>query len=532
LTNHPTDTDSNDQFPVVWKNPADALRHWEFDPMHSPDVITPLGFELLEERFLKGFGLGTDVRLVNHYMFMHVELDSSPPPGSFDDMLRGLAAAWPHWQNRILPEIERYIDYYLTADFDAMSNADLSGEIDNLLKTRTRQGQLHTQSVMPWFGAMNLLLDAFRKLTSGSFLNATRLVQGHGNKSVEAGRELWKLSRLADSIPLVRDRILTVSRDNAQQALDVLKTEPDVQPFLDAFSKYLDDYGWRSDLFDFSMPTWAENPSIPLSQLRAYLEMEDYDPDRELARLQNERDQAIQDTLEAIKPDDRRRFEDVLEVATSLSPLQEDHNFYIDQRLAFAPRRLVIEIGRRLVSDGYIDEASDVFYLGAAQVHAALNSKDSDYRNVIERCKGDMAHWTKVTPPSYVGAPRPTGISGISLFDGRNRFRSDQPNVLRGHPSSAGTATGPARILMNLSQADRLKPGDVLVARTTMPAWTPLFGVASAIVVETGGVLSHAAVTAREYGIPAVLGVPDATTTIRDGQLLEVSGSEGRVRIL
>ena len=104
--------------------------------------------------------------------------------------------------------------------------------------------------------------------------------------------------------------------------------------------------------------------------------------------------------------------------------------------------------------------------------------------------------------------------------------------MLRGNPSSPGTASGPARILMNLSQADRLKPGDVLVARTTMPAWTPLFGVASAIVVETGAILSHAAVTAREYGIPAVLGVANATTAIRDGQLLEVSGSEGRIRIL
>ena len=66
----------SDQFPVTWDDPAAALRHWEFDPMHSPDVLTPLGFELLEEQFLKGFGLGTDVRLVNHYMFMHVELDA------------------------------------------------------------------------------------------------------------------------------------------------------------------------------------------------------------------------------------------------------------------------------------------------------------------------------------------------------------------------------------------------------------------------------------------------------------------------
>ncbi|MDP6452402.1 MAG: PEP-utilizing enzyme [SAR202 cluster bacterium] len=524
--------ESDDQFPVSWDDPDDALRHWEFDPMHAPDVITPLGYELLDEQFLKGFGLGTDVRLVNHYMFMHVELDEAPPPRSFDDMLRRLAAAWPQWQNRILPEVERYIEFYRATDFDAMSNDGLSGEIDRLLKTRRRQGRLHSQAVMPWFGAMNLLLDAYRKLTGGSFLDATRLIQGHGNKSVEAGRELWKLSRIAGSVPDVRDRLGEVTPDTAQQTLDMLQSNPDAQPFLKAFSKYLDDYGWRSDLFDFSIPTWAENPAIPLSQLRAYLEMEDYDPDQELLRLQDERDQAVQDTLAQIKPEDQRRFEGVLEVAASLSPLQEDHNFYIDQRLAFTPRRLALAIGRRLVSDGHIDDPPDVFYLNVAHVRAALNSEGADYQAVVGRYRKDLAQWAKITPPSYVGAPRPTGISGFSLFDGRNRFRADQPNVLRGNPSSPGTASGPARILMNLGQADRLKPGDVLVARTTMPAWTPLFGVASAIVVETGGVLSHAAVTAREYGIPAVLGVANATTNIRDGQLLEVSGSEGRVRKL
>mgnify|MGYP001441451381 FL=1 len=85
---------------------------------------------------------------------------------------------------------------------------------------------------------------------------------------------------------------------------------------------------------------------------------------------------------------------------------------------------------------------------------------------------------------------------------------------------------------MNLGEASRLKRGDVLVARTTLPPWTPLFALTSAIVVETGGILSHAAVTAREYGVPAVLGVTDATRLIRDGQLIEVDGAKGRVRIL
>ena len=87
-------------------------------------------------------------------------------------------------------------------------------------------------------------------------------------------------------------------------------------------------------------------------------------------------------------------------------------------------------------------------------------------------------------------------------------------------------------MLLSLAEAERLQPGDVLVARTTMPAWTPLFAVASALVTEVGGMLSHAAVTAREYGLPAVLGVPDATKRIRDGQLVEVDGAEGLVRII
>ena len=86
--------------------------------------------------------------------------------------------------------------------------------------------------------------------------------------------------------------------------------------------------------------------------------------------------------------------------------------------------------------------------------------------------------------------------------------------------------------MLDLKESNRLRKGDILVARTTMPPWTPLFAIASAIVVETGGILSHAAVTAREYGIPAVLGVNGATRHIRDGQLLEVDGNKGTVRLL
>src|SRR5439155_23659728 len=109
---------------------------------------------------------------------------------------------------------------------------------------------------------------------------------------------------------------------------------------------------------------------------------------------------------------------------------------------------------------------------------------------------------------------------------------SDRRDEVRGNAAAAGVATGPARVIATLDEAHRLKPGDILVTGTTMPPWTPLFAIASAVVTETGGILSHAAVTAREYRLPAVLSVADATRLIRDGQALEVDGGTGVVRIL
>ena len=104
--------------------------------------------------------------------------------------------------------------------------------------------------------------------------------------------------------------------------------------------------------------------------------------------------------------------------------------------------------------------------------------------------------------------------------------------MLRGRAVSPGVVRGRARVVRTLAEADRLQPGEVLVAEGTQPPWTPLFTIARAVVTETGGILSHTAVVAREYGLPAVVGVENATTLLRDGQMLEVDGNRGTVMIL
>jgi rifampicin phosphotransferase len=120
----------------------------------------------------------------------------------------------------------------------------------------------------------------------------------------------------------------------------------------------------------------------------------------------------------------------------------------------------------------------------------------------------------------------------VKMFGSGPPPASDVPSELRGNAGSPGRVRGTARIVRSLDEADRLRPGDVLVAEFTAPPWTPLFATVSAVVTDAGGILSHCAVVAREYGIPAVVGTARATATIRDGQQVEVDGNAGLVRLL
>ena len=151
-----------------------------------------------------------------------------------------------------------------------------------------------------------------------------------------------------------------------------------------------------------------------------------------------------------------------------------------------------------------------------------------------------MDRFRALKAPNAVGTehpgPPPDDPVGRAFgrFFGAPPEVSDDPKLLNGNPASAGKVQvqGTARVVLSLTDAGKLKPGDVMVAPATMPAWTPLFASIAAVVTDVGGVLSHAAIVAREYGIPAVLGTLKATSVLQDGQSLEVDGDAGTVRIL
>jgi pyruvate,water dikinase len=518
-------------FPVHFDNPADAKLTWLFSPDHMPQAYSPLGFELALSPFLQGFGWGMRPVQQNYYVYFVTEPENATAQRQATPDAAYLREAARVWNEEALPEVLSYVEQYRTADFDALSDDELIREIERLREVRFRSGQLHSLAVTPHFIGLTLLVDTYKELTGGDELGALRLAQGYRNKSVEAGERLWEVTKIAASLPSVRDALLRIDASSARECLAELERDPAARPFADAFRAYLDEFGWRTG-GEFSNSTFAEDPTVPLTMLRTYLELPEYDPIAEQRRLADERDAAIRDTMARLGPAERARLDEVLAAVRGVVTLSEDHNYHIDQRLATLPRRLVLAAGRRLVSKGLLDDPRVVFFLRTTELIDALQDKAGRLQDIAARREEELSHWRTITPPLFVGAPPPEGDGSAGPREPLLPSADGRASELRGQAASAGVARGPVRVLTTLSQAERLRPGDVLVVSVTSPAWTPLFAIASAIVTEVGGVLGHTAVVAREYRLPAVVNVRQATRLLRDGDLVEVDGSAGVVRVL
>ena len=189
----------------------------------------------------------------------------------------------------------------------------------------------------------------------------------------------------------------------------------------------------------------------------------------------------------------------------------------------FLYKQALLREADRLVRDSVLRDREDVFYLRFEELQEVVRAHQADDRLIRER-KEAFASYRALT------APRVLTSDGEGLT-GAYRRNDIPPGALVGLPVSAGTVEGRARVIFDIAQAN-LEPGDVLVTRYTDPSWTPLFVGIRGLITEVGGLMTHGAVIAREYGLPAIVGVEHATTLIRDGQRIRVHGTEGYVEIL
>ena len=189
----------------------------------------------------------------------------------------------------------------------------------------------------------------------------------------------------------------------------------------------------------------------------------------------------------------------------------------------FVYKQALLEEAERLVQADVLRDREDIFYLTFHELHDVVSTRRADQQLIRER-KDAFRSYQALTPPRVL-------TSDGEVIAGAYR-RDDVPTgALTGLPVSAGTIEGRARVIRDIAQAD-IEPGDILVTTYTDPSWTPLFLAVNGLVTEVGGLMTHGAVIAREYGLPAVVGVEHATNLIRDGQRIRVHGTDGYVEIL
>ena len=309
--------------------------------------------------------------------------------------------------------------------------------------------------------------------------------------------------------------------------------------FLKKLEEFLTVYGLRPTGFDYVYPSWREDPSFVLLNIRSYLKSPPRDLERETADLADESARMLLRVTERLDADEpaRETFLQAYHRARELWPLKEDHSFYIDQGTAALIRILIAEMGRRLAEHDTLETSDSVFYLSLEELKAATKgTPPAGLAEMAGARREERQRFMGVIPPPFLGTMPPEGAdaspSGFQRMHGPASPRPDDgATVLRGVPGSRGEATGVARVVRSPEDFDKVGPGDVLVCTSTSPTWTALFGSIGALVSDSGGVLSHTAIVAREYRLPAVVGVKYGTSMISDGQVVTVDGNSGVVHL-
>ncbi|CRK56640.1 Phosphoenolpyruvate synthase [Alloactinosynnema sp. L-07] len=451
----------------------------------------------------------------------------------YRDRGRGSMAKNPEALRAHCERIDTTIVPLLWQDYTALSAQEWRRQYDEV----NELGLNHFRVVRWGMGQYNPMLHGVLEKLLGSWADDEHgelyqaIIGGLSDtRTAELNREIWDLARLAAC-----DKDLTeVLRGDSTYAAARARTVG-ATGFWTAFVGFLDRHGHRSSSREISALRWKESPELVLGFVQAQLRCDPFpeDPRRTSARAKQRQEQALATALEraggglggAARKSLLRKVSARTQLFTSY---RENQRYHLDYLTAHV-RQLVLEQGRRLTERGILTEPFDVFYLTGEEFFRLVDDETiieaADVSALLaERRRHHQVHKDR----------RPATF----LFDDvETEGEVDQPTEatgdgLSGLGASRGVAKGPARAVTSLADLAIVKPGDILVANNIDPGWTSVFPLIAGLVTETGGVLSHGAILAREYGIPTVTGVKDAVDKLESGGIVEVNGSAGVVRVL
>lgn len=448
-----------------------------------------------------------------------------------DKVLRHLPVYWAvatGWQRNAgrfeadFAQIDRWIDAFMARDLNDLSDADLLAEAREVWFARIIQYiGYHSNVTSLSISALTQLERLLQRRLGDASLAHTLAGGLSGVIAAEIAPALWEMAQTLKQLGFAE---LLTERAPAD-ALAALRVAPTATPFLEQLERFLQRHGHRCMVeAELLYPRWVEAPEQVIASLAPYLAMPTA-PAAVNADAAHRRQEATALVERKLNWWQRRSFRRTLAQVHRFTRLRDNGQHYV-VKLLLPMRHLYAELGKRWFARGWLAAPEDIFFLVAEELTAVTTSGDpltaglDLAKHAMDR-RAAYEYWLTQPTPDALDAQGMAVTAAAS--DGE---------LITGMAASPGQVEGRARVVMTPVEAATLQPGDILVTRATDPGWTPVFSIIGGAVLEIGGTLSHGAIVAREYGLPAVVNAPRATQRIRDGQRIRVDGTRGQVWLL
>ena len=422
-----------------------------------------------------------------------------------------------------IARFERTIDEFAARTsperLESMSLAELGRALSDFVEIRRHKwldASLADAASMICYGALERLLR--RAFGSGS-VHTSLLKAIPDVVSGEPVMRLWDLSRLVREDPALHEVFASAS---AIEILQAIRAHTRVR---DAFDAYLDDWGFRcSEELMLTSPSFQEAPEPLVDMLRAYARLDAGSPRDALRAQAAERERETRRVMSELSPVHAAALE--LLLPRTHAAIRYRERARLKQALLYSRcRRIALALGDRLADHGVITERDDVFFFTHEELVDLAIAPRPSHPLIAER-KAEHERQSALTPPDAFTLPDGETFSGEAHVPA-----VETSGRLVGTPACGGKVTGRATVLASVTESDRLARGDILITKQTDPGWGPVFFLISGLVIERGGMLSHGAIIAREFGIPCVVGVKHAMERIVSGSTVTVNGDTGAVDV-
>jgi pyruvate,water dikinase len=571
----------------------DEGRFWFYDGMHNPTPLYPFDTIMTESWWVAlnqganrvwrvPSSRGLDQRLLNGYLYcspreVHEPEELAARAPVFAARAEAYFADWDeiydNWVAKATDCIERLkaISFEVPPEVEpdaviserrALTSVwHLLAAYNRLIENMQEMAHYHFEMLTLGYGAYltfrDLCTEFFPDIDNQTI---TRMVSGQELVLFRPDAELRKLARLAHELELQAD----FGEDSEPAAVLARLGSTDAgRRWIEALDAAKDPWFWYSTGAGYSHQdrAWMDDLRVPFSAIRGYLHKLDAGEAIELPTeaLRADSERLAAHYADALSSDEERRsFRDLLQLSRTVYPYVENHNFYVEHWHHTIFFNKIRDLGAVLVARGVLEDAEDIFYLHRFEIPSAMYEMGIDW--AIDG-DGTTAHWrdevavrrdilarlAQWSPPPALGPPPEqvtesytimlygvtTEAVGDWLGAGDGEAGGDGAHAtLRGIAASPGVVEGVARVVADATSLHEVRQGEILVSRCTTPSWAPIFSRVTAAVADIGGVMSHAAIVAREYGLPAVVGTGYGTTRIKTGQRIRVDGGRGIVELI